>query len=161
TKIAEQFLSPAGIESSIKTFLGKHLQLYPPYSSKPVAGKPLFAHARLGTLADVEIPTKEIEIFEIELVSTREMSRDALLAEALAKIVTVAGDFRQKEIVESWKNTLESANKETYTLATIRAKVSSGTYMRSFAHSLGKKLGVSALAFSITRTKVGPFTAPY
>lgn len=153
------FFGTDEISHVLKTFLGKHIQTYPPYSSKPVGGKPLFAHAREGTLGEIEMPTKEVEIYDIELVSTREITREKLLAEVLAKIATVTGDFRQQEIIESWKTALgEEGTQEKYTLATIRAEVSSGTYMRSTAHELGKKLGMSALAFSITRTKVGGFT---
>ena len=40
-------------------------------------------------------------------------------------------------------------------IATIRADVSKGTYIRSLAEDIGEKLGVSAMCLSIRRTKVG------
>lgn len=159
-KIAEQFSPSEAIAKTLDTFIGRHTQPYPPYSSRTVHGKPLFIYAREGTLGDIEIPRKEIEVYSIELVSTREITREELLTEVLKKIATVQGDFRQEVSIESWKKVLQEEGQEKYVIATIRASVSSGTYMRSLACELGKKLGISALAFSITRTRVGTFNAP-
>ncbi|MEN9613942.1 MAG: tRNA pseudouridine synthase tRNA pseudouridine55 synthase [Candidatus Parcubacteria bacterium] len=154
------FFGTDEISHVLKTFLGKHTQTYPPYSSKPVGGKPLFAHAREGTLGEIEMPTKEVEIYDVALVTTREITREKLLEEVVAKIAMVTGDFRQQEIIASWKKTLEQEDaQQKLTIATIRAEVSSGTYMRSIAHELGKKLGVPALAFLITRMRIGEFIA--
>ena len=43
-------------------------------------------------------------------------------------------------------------------LANFRARVSSGTYMRSVAHEMGQQLGVGAHLASLRRTGVGEFT---
>jgi tRNA pseudouridine55 synthase len=43
-------------------------------------------------------------------------------------------------------------------LASFRARVSSGTYMRSVAHEMGQQLGVGAHLASLRRTGVGEFT---
>jgi tRNA pseudouridine55 synthase len=42
--------------------------------------------------------------------------------------------------------------------AAFRARVASGTYLRSVAHELGKKLGTGAHLASLRRTQVGEFT---
>ncbi len=44
-------------------------------------------------------------------------------------------------------------------LARFRARVSSGTYMRSIAHEIGQQLGVGAHLAALRRTAVGEFTA--
>jgi tRNA pseudouridine55 synthase len=43
-------------------------------------------------------------------------------------------------------------------VATFRARVSSGTYMRSVAHEIGQLLGVGAHLSALRRTEVGEFT---
>ncbi len=68
-------------------------------------------------------------------------------------IEKVKGDFRQEEIVEKWTEVLQTSH--TFAIATIEVACSSGTYMRTLAENLGKKLGVPALALKIVRTKIG------
>ena len=58
------------IEDILKTFLGKQTQIPPMYSSIKVNGKKLYEYAREGK--KVEIPSREIEIFNIELLSFNE-----------------------------------------------------------------------------------------
>lgn len=55
------------IEDILKIFLGKQTQIPPMYSSIKVNGKKLYEYAREGK--KVEIPSREIEIFNIELLS--------------------------------------------------------------------------------------------
>ena len=45
----------------------------------------------------------------------------------------------------------------TYLISNISISVSSGTYIRSIAHDLGKKLKVGGVVFRLERTKVGKF----
>lgn len=45
-----------------------------------------------------------------------------------------------------------------YPRALVRFEVSSGTYVRSLATSLGKKLGGLAMLYALRRTQAGPFT---
>lgn len=61
-------LSKENIESVLKSFLGKSSQEVPIYSSVKVNGKKLYEYARNGE--KVNIPSKEIEIYNIELISS-------------------------------------------------------------------------------------------
>jgi tRNA pseudouridine55 synthase len=147
-------------------FLGKQMQVYPPYSSKPVDGKPLFAHAREGSLGDVEMPTHEVEIFDIKITGDRKIEKEKLLAEILEKISKVHGDFRQDEIKKRWEEVLAqkspapaSAGKlHDFWALSLTISCSSGTYIRSLAQDLGRALGTSAILFSLKRTKLGPYS---
>lgn len=150
-------------EGKLKEFLKKHtgtfLQPYPPYSSKPVQGKPLFQWAREGRLNEIEIPKKEVTIFSCELLDVSSLSLSHLKHTILESIDLVKGDFRQKEILSSWNTTLSQFPLETsFQVAKIHVKCSSGTYMRSLVHRIGKELGTSAIALSIVRTKVGEYS---
>lgn len=60
-------LNEAKLSEVLQSFLGKSIQEVPLYSAVKVNGKRLYEYARKNI--DVEIPKREIEIFEIELLS--------------------------------------------------------------------------------------------
>lgn len=138
-------------------FIGKIKQSYPPYSSRPVNGKPLFVWAREGKLDEVEIPTHNVLIENIEMIESKEISDKSLLEEIKEKISKVKGDFRQEEILKIWEEKLKGKEEEKYPVVKLRISCGSGAYMRSIANDIGKRLGTGALAFKIVRTKVGEF----
>jgi tRNA pseudouridine55 synthase len=137
----------------IKKLEGKFVQEYPVFSSKTVAGEPLFALAKSGNLPET-LPTKEVEIFSIDLLEQREMSSEVLLDYIVENIAKVKGDFRQEEIVSLWQDVLQG-NNTLFPIVKIKVSCSSGTYMRALAERLGCALNIPALAFSIKRTRVG------
>lgn len=91
------------IRDFIKKHTGKHLQEYPPYSSPRVNGKPLFWWARSGRLSEIEIPKKEIEIYDFKIIKTYELKSKELEKIINEKISKVKGTFRQKDILTGWK----------------------------------------------------------
>ena len=151
----EQNVLRKRLREALKAFQGKRLQAYPPYSSKPVLGQPLFSWARSNTLDKIQIPSREIEIHSIVLQNYRMISREELEGLIHKRISLVKGDFRQKEILKMWDTTLDEIQGEKFPVAKIFVQCSSGTYVRSLAHSLGEILKTGALALSIKRTKVG------
>lgn len=144
------------VEDVIPTFRGKKQQTYPPYSSKPVNGKPLFAWARENALKGLELPRKEIEIFELSAIAWEERSLTNLQDEIVHRIEKVSGDFRQAEILRSWQNL--SQRPQTLLLLSCKATVSSGTYIRGLCHELGQVVGVGGLAYTINRTQIGDYS---
>jgi tRNA pseudouridine55 synthase len=141
------------VANALKNFKGIRSQIYPAYSSKTVAGKALFEYARAGKLEEIEMPTKEVEIFDIELLEMREISKVELVVSLAEKIGKVKGDFRQQEILEKWGSVLVETEASVFHVAKIRMHCSSGTYARSVASGLGKELSLPALAYSIKRTR--------
>jgi tRNA pseudouridine(55) synthase len=130
------------VRIDLEKFLGKRVQEYPAYSSRT------FQMARDGV--DFEPPTKEVEIFDIEMLEEREIDKETLQKEILERIDLVKGDFRQEETKNAWKNILENAP-EKFRIAKFRINCSSGTYVRSICNELG------GLAYSIKRTRVGNY----
>lgn len=57
----------AEVEQVLNTFIGKQIQTPPIYSAIKVNGKKLYEYARNGE--EVEIPKREIEIYNIELIT--------------------------------------------------------------------------------------------
>jgi len=150
-----KIISKQEIEKSLNTFLGKQKQIYPPFSSKAVNGKPLFWWARNKKLNEIKIPEREIEIYNIELLNFEKIIVKELIEKIINQIKNVNGDFRQDQIIKSWKE-FEKLNREKELLKIkIRVYASSGTYMRRIADELGKKFDSKAFASSIKRIRIG------
>ncbi len=164
------------IKANLKFFTGKFPQKYPIYSSKTVAGKALFKYARQGRR--VSRPEHPVEVTSLKFLKLRKVSPESLLAGIEKRIKKVKGDFRQQEIIKIWKEKLAPHMKNfaalpasglrhgqnfsyaELALASFKIKCSSGTYVRSIANDLGKKIGVPALAYTIKRTKIGKWSKP-
>ncbi len=139
----------------LHSFLGKRFQPYPPYSSKTVHGKPLYWWARNNRLNEIQIPNKEVEIYELQLLSSNNIKFQDLRSMIQERITKVQGDFRQEHIVQVWEEFFKNNTFETLPILKCRVICSSGTYVRSLAYELGQKLGTEAIALEIRRTKVG------
>jgi len=136
---------------------GVRTQKYPPFSSKPLEGKPLFVHARKGDLSKFDLPEHKIEIFSTSLVGVKKVKDTELIEEVERSIALVKGDFRQERILHLWHDTLRVLYGMSFDVATINIHCSSGTYVRSLAQELGEQLGIPALALRILRTRVGKY----
>jgi tRNA pseudouridine(55) synthase len=145
------------MESVLKHISSKKTQEYPAYSSRTVSGKSLFMWARENKIEEIDIPRRDIKIFSIEHIHTRQVSGKEIWEEVSQKIALVTGDFRQKEILSLWQNALIAIPRETFLISKFKADVSSGTYIRGFAQEMGQFLKTGALAWSIKRTRVGEY----
>ncbi|MFH1186669.1 MAG: hypothetical protein V1697_00685 [Candidatus Levyibacteriota bacterium] len=154
-KITEKQLEKVSIG-----FVGKHFQKYPPYSSPRVKGKPLFWWARKNRLNEIDIPKKRIQIYSLQFISLRNISSEKLLKKVHKRIKIVKGDFRQREILEIWDKNIKNKDLE-FQIAKLKIECSSGTYVRSIADEIGKKLKIPSLALSINRRKIGNFIINY
>lgn len=156
--IPKTMLSEQTIRAVATSFVGAQKQPYPPFSSQPVNGKPLFYWARENKVDEITIPTKDIVIHTLEISSLYTIPALQLHDQIKSKIAKVQGNFRQEEILSLWNTFFEKSSIEEFQVARLRVSCSSGTYIRSLAHNLGIKLGTGALALSITRTAIGEFT---
>lgn len=146
------------LKNLINNLSGAYNQPYPPYSSKHVNGKPLWWYAKQKLLETISIPSKLITIYNIKLLDIKSVQKEALSKSVQKSISQITGDFRQSEIMESWEKTLDNSSLDEYPLISLEVNCSSGTYMRQLAHRIGQKLHQPALAFNITRTRVGNYT---
>lgn len=141
------------IRKNLKFFRGEFVQSYPMYSSKPVSGRPLFAHARAGK--QVKSPKHKVKVMSLKLLEMRTISWAKLLENIERRVGKVRGDFRQKEILKIWREKLGKEDRARFFTARFHLKCGSGTYVRAVANDLGKRIGVPSLALSIKRTKIG------
>lgn len=150
-------VSKENIKKVLVSLKGKRVQIYPPYSSKTVGGKPLYWWARQKKLDEIDLPTREIEIYSVSLLKVSSISVKDLFQMVEGRIKKLKGDFRQDEVLNSWRFFLEKNNTKKVTRIKIRVSCSSGTYIRRLANDIGEKLGCGAITFSITRLGVGPY----
>ena len=143
------------IKESLEFFTGKFMQSYPMYSSKTVAGKPLFAYAREGKI--IESPRHRVIVKSLKFLRLRKISAKNLLENIACRIVKVKGDFRQAEIFRIWRKKLRIniKTRNKFFLASFHMKCGSGTYVRAIANDFGQHIGIPSLAFTIKRTKIG------
>ncbi len=168
---ARSNLAVEEIEGALSEFVGKIAWPYPVFSSKTVRGKPLFLWALEGKLNEVEIPIRESEIYELELLSipSVKLGVSELRNVVHQKINSVrpvsenveskrlGEDFRREDVLANWASFFTSAKEQQVTefkIIKVRCKCSSGTYMRTLAQKAGEELGTSALALSIVRTNI-------
>ena len=141
--------------SLVKKILQKTTQTYPLFSSKSFGGD--FLRARGQNVEGYDLPEKRIKIFSLEHIHTRSIFGHEVLDEVTRRLTLVNGDFRQKEILSSWRNLLGPLMNESYLISKFTIDVSSGTYVRGLANEMGEILGTKALAWSIKRTRVGEY----
>ncbi len=113
-----------------RRFRGMIEQTPPPFSAKKIQGVPAYKLARKHTevaLKPVQVEVKEFEITGIDAY----VSPDAP--------------------VQAGEQSLPGC------VASFRARVASGTYMRSVAHDMGRLIGCGAHLASLRRTAVGEF----
>lgn len=144
------------VQKSISEIKNKKVFSYPPFSSKPVDGVPLFTHAKEGILPEV-LPEIKGEIKNIILKSIKIKSLEEVVQRSIETIKLVKGDFRQEECIKGWQQFLEISQNANCAIATCEATVSSGVYVRTLAVEIGKILAIPALAYSITRTEIGEY----
>lgn len=143
------------IEKTLKELVRKQSQKYPVYSSKTVKGKPLFWWARNNKLNEINIPSKKIEIYSIEILEFKNIAATEMVDTIINNIKKVNGDFRQIEIINNWQEFLINNQNKEFQKIKIKISCSSGTYVRQIANELGEKLGTAAFAYSIKRTAIG------
>lgn len=147
----------AKVTEAIDSIIGKQQQMFPAYSSKPVDGKPLFQWAREDKLGEIEMPSKEIEVYSANIMDTKIIDASELLKQITEKISHVNGDFRQAETIEGWQKLLVNPA-DQYLMVKVHIACSSGTYIRSLAQGLGKTLCTGACLLGLKRTKVGQYS---
>lgn len=144
-----------------KALRGSHKLPYPLYSSKTVAGKPLFQHAHENNVVDLPIST--MRVYSLQCIGEMRVSTQTLLEAIEQKIHLlqaernnehVGSDFRKGAILDRWKELLSNVGGE-YRILCFRAAVGPGTYIRTLGSKIAEELGTCGLAYSIHRTKIG------
>jgi tRNA pseudouridine55 synthase len=148
----------AACEAAVAALAGVHRLPMPAWSAFKVRGRPLHAWAREGRIAEVELPMREMTVFEVAGVRAWSADSAVLASEVLSRVALVRGSFRQSEARADWEEFAQSRG----ALVEIEAEltVSSGTYIRGLAEDLGRRLACGALLLGLHRSRVGPYSSP-
>lgn len=82
-EVDEDILSKENVEKILGSFIGKQEQKPPMYSAIKVKGKKLYEYARMGK--NIEVPKREIEIYNIELVGINKLNKEIEFKVACSK----------------------------------------------------------------------------
>ena len=118
------------------------------------SSRPLWKVARSGRLDEVTLPTKQVTIYDLKLLRTKQLSKEYLTNYMARYITKLDGDFRQKQILTEWKDMLAGAL-DTLPAAKCRLNCSSGTYVRRLVQEIGNWLSTGGTTFFLLRKRVG------
>lgn len=158
------------LQSICDTLLGIITLPYPHFSARTVHGKPLHMWTLENRLHEITIPTKKSTVYELIVTHAGLKTRETIAHEARAKIDTIppvtdpkkalGNDFRRSDVRRDWERIKNDTTLPSeYLIAQFRCVASSGTYMRSLASVIAKRIGTTGLAWHIHRTKIGSFNA--
>ncbi|MFC3833037.1 MULTISPECIES: tRNA pseudouridine(55) synthase TruB [Deinococcus] len=138
-------LDGEAIRAVLATFTGPQQQIPPQYSAIQVGGVRAYAVARAG--GEIELPARPVVIHELELLGTFPS------VQAAPRTFSPTPDgWAPDDAGRTF--TLPEPLGEHPTLL-LRARVGSGTYLRSLARDVGAALGVPAHLAGLVRTRVG------
>jgi tRNA pseudouridine55 synthase len=145
------------IENVLKEFRGEILQTPPMFSAKKIEGKKLYELARKGI--EIEREPVRVEIFELELLSDvgiMQLSKQLKVDSSELKVGrdrhdvgTLSGQLK----VDSFQLKVG----RDYQDIGIRVVCSAGTYIRTLAQDIGRKLKTGAHLSALRRTRAGKF----
>ncbi len=136
-------------ENVLTGFRGEIEQTPPMFSAKKVAGKKLYELARKGI--EIERKSQKVTIYELEPI------------ESSRRKDTEKDELRKEENLASKDQNLKTEDSQTddFGLWTLdfglRILCSAGTYIRTLAEDVGKKLGIGAHLAELRRTRAGNF----
>lgn len=158
----------SNLRTIVKKLTGEVDLPYPHFSSKTVGGKALHTWKLEGRIAEIKIPTKKSTIHTLACTKLHTQTRAEVHVYATTKIDTIppvtelrkaiGNDFRRVDVRTDWQEFSETgAPSDIFYIATFTCVASSGTYMRTLAEVIAKKLDTCGLAYSIHRTKIGTY----
>lgn len=133
---AAEIFSPEKISAALGDMIGSLTLPVSAYSAIKKNGVPFYKKARAAersgqTIPETELPVREMKVYEAELLD----------------ITLQPGDHSDLDIIDDIKKCAP--------IIQARFKVGSGTYIRSLAEELGRRLGYPASLASLRRTRIG------
>lgn len=143
------------IITAVRSLVGKTLLSVPTFSSYRYKGRPLFKWARENEPA--EVPVRRMAVSEIEVRDVEQLTLTDIAQAAIERCSSVHGDFRQEDICTRWRGLAQKDGQHSVPVVRLTLACESGTYVRSLAHELGRRLKTAGLLLELRRTVVGPF----
>lgn len=150
-------LDPLALDRAVAAMVGTRMQPYPPFSSVRIHGRPAFYWAHRNEVPEGGWPERERTVRSAAVLDRGTIAGEALVARAITDVNSVRGEFRQAALLARWSECEPALRGRALPWVRLAIECSSGTFMRSLAHELGRAVGTSAVATVIHRTQAGPF----
>ncbi|HYD35193.1 MAG TPA: hypothetical protein VD999_03955 [Vitreimonas sp.] len=138
----------------IEKFPAQYSQSVPAFSAARWQGQSHFELAKGGS--ELPLKTRDISLHHFHLHDVSVAAASAILSQQSNSVQSLAGDFRQSEILDSWEKAL--AKEATDLLITTHSVTTSpGTYIRQLVQDVATHINIPATTWSITRTANGPY----
>lgn len=152
------------LEKYLGKYLGELKQKLPKFSAKRVKGESAFDFAKRGE--EMEDHFRDVEIFETKVLSLNQIDGADLEKNIITRVNNVKGDFRQEEVIASWKDFFKNITKHsqengqevTFYISKCEVTASKRTYVRAIVRDIAEDIGIPATTYSIIRTVNGPYT---
>lgn len=149
---AAEIFSAEKISAALNDMTGTITLPVSAYSAIKKDGVPFYKKARAAerhgqTIPESELPVREMVVYEAELLD--------ISFKPAGDVPKIKDDYTPEESKES--HSIINDSKKCFVVIRVRFKVGSGTYIRSLAEELGKRLGYPASLASLRRTKIGDF----
>lgn len=152
------------LEKVLRDFKGKYSQTVPPFAAIKIKGKSLHWYSRNKKLNEIKLPKRYGEIYNINLISLKSVSREKFVKNIIERVSVIPGDLRQEDVAARWNKFLGNANgasvrkSQVYQVAKISVETSKGLYVRSLSQDIAKKLVTTGFVYSLTRTQNGKYS---
>lgn len=103
--------------------------------------------------------THDVKLFTSKIIDNGELEFKEWIDDCITIInkVDKTKDFRQKEIIEQWKNIVKQAQEQENTkiqYITLQLYVGSGFFVRQFIRDISDKIGIPLLCYDIHRINI-------
>ncbi len=124
------------------------------FSSIRVNGQPMWLHSKNDK--KVTKPKHIVNIKKLEILDTLKIKKKEFIDNIVNIIskINKKHDFRQNNIIESWKKFDNNFQIEFLNSIKIELKVSSGFYVRQFVRDLSEKIEFPLMVFDINRINI-------
>lgn len=130
-------------------------QVTPNFSSARSNGSSYFKLAKNGE--NILGRNEEILIKSLKMTHSKTILQKDLFTKINTSINKINGDFRQEQIIQTWKKILSEAQDETQ-LISLKATVSKRTYIRGIVRDLSQLTGIPMTTYHILRSKNGSYS---
>lgn len=144
--IKYQNVAEGDIHRTLLSIVGKIVLPVPMYSAVKVGGKRLYARARKGEVFDT--PKKEMEVVRLTFGGIKNVEYGIEGGE----LSSASADAQAVAVKKAMEGKQESG-----VVMKFEVEVTSGTYVRSLAEEIGKRLGVPVTLWNLRRMQIGKF----
>lgn len=132
----------------------KFNQKFHRFSSININGKPYWLLTKENSKID-KIPSHEVTVYNIDILSYMQRDFNDFVNVNISNIdkINRRHQFRQDEIIDSWKKVIDNFNENIYSLK-VEIDVTSGFYVRQFIQDLSEEIDFPFMVYDINRTKI-------